>query len=94
MKWFFTPDVGQFGAAIEMDDTGNLHRIAFCAITPDGQMAFIKWIPPLAGMCAGSSYQVGSMTLYETSEEQAAKLRSIFGSLIMPANGSGPRLIK
>lgn len=92
MKWFFTPNMGQYGAAIEMDADGNVHRIAMAAIAPDGQLAFLKWIPPIAGLCKPQSCQVGSMTLYEASEEYYEKLNSLF-SAIVPVNGR-PRLVQ
>ena len=92
MKWYFTPDLGQFGAAVEIDSDGNMCRVAYCIVTPDGQMAFLKWAPPSIGACKAKSYQVAPYTLYETTDEQSDKLKGLFGNVILPANGR-PRLI-
>ena len=94
MKWYFTPDIGSYGAAIEIDENGNACRIALALVAPDGQLAFMKWIPPAAGLCNPVSYQVASMTLYEATEECTQKLKGLFSNVIVQANGNGPRLIR
>lgn len=94
MKWYFTPDLGNYGAAVRFDEHGNMCCVAFCVVGPDGTMAFLKWAPPESGMCNAKSYQSSPMTLFETNEEQAEKLNQLFGSKIIRNLNGGPRLIK
>lgn len=90
-KWYFTPNMGSYGAAVEIDADGNCCRIAMAAIAPDGQLAFLKWAPPISGLCKAKSSQVAPMTLYEVTEEHLHRIEGLFSSII-PVNGK-PRLI-
>jgi len=92
VKWYFTPDIGTYGGAVEIDEQGNCCRVAFAMLTPDGGMGLVKWIPSLDGMCKPKSYQVSNMTLYEVDEVGTSKLKGMFGNVIVPVNGKGPRL--
>ena len=92
MKWYFTPNIGQYGAAIEIDPDGNIGRMAFAIINERG-LAFIKWAPLEDKMCLpGARIVWNSLILFEACGEHISKLNNMW-SAIIPVNGKGPRLI-
>lgn len=92
MKWYFTPSIGNYGAAIELDEVGNVGRLAFAIISEQG-LSFIKWAPLEDKMCnPKTSVDTTGMILFEALPEHIGKLNSMFG-IIVPVNGK-PRLIK
>jgi len=91
MKWYFTPSLGHYGAAIEIDDDGHAGRMAFASISPQG-LSFVKWAPLEDKMCGPKGFiNMNSLILYEALPDQVAKLNSMF-SVIIPVNGK-PRLL-
>lgn len=92
MKWYFTPNIGSYGAAIEIDFDGNVGRIAFAIINQAG-LAFVKWAPLEDKMCSPQArVNLNSLILFEATGEHIAKLNNMF-SAIIPVNGK-PRLIQ
>lgn len=94
MKWYFTPSIGQYGAAIEIDADGKVGRIAFAFINEAG-LAFVKWAPLEDKMCSPLPYAhpsiFSSLILFEATGEHISKLNNMFSSIV-PVNGR-PRLI-
>jgi hypothetical protein len=92
MKWYFTPSLGAYGAAIEIDANGNVGRIAFANINQQG-LIFVKWAPIEDKMCnPQGSVNVSSLILFEATGDHISKLNNMF-SAIIPFNGK-PRLIQ
>lgn len=92
MKWYFTPNLGSYGAAIEIDFNGNVGRIAFAIINQAG-LAFIKWAPLEDKMCnPQATVNINSLILFEATGDHISKLNNMF-STIVPVNGR-PRLIQ
>lgn len=93
MRWYFTPNIGSYGAAIEVDENGNVGRIAFAMINQAG-LAFVKWAPLEDKMCSpAAKVNVSNMILFEASGEHISKLNNMF-SAIIPVNGHGLRKIE
>ena len=93
MRWYLTPSIGQYGAAIEIDKDGMVGRIAFAMIGDQG-LAFVKWAPQIGGMFTSSAMvNTNSLILFEAAGEHISKLNNMFRS-IFPVNGRGPRLIQ
>ena len=91
MKWYFTPSMGTYGAALEVDADGNVGRIAFAMINQTG-LAFVKWAPLEDRMCnPKATVNMNSLILFEASGEHISKLNNMF-SAIIPVNGK-PRLL-
>ena len=92
MKWYFTPSIGSYGAAIEIDKDGMVGRIAVASINQQG-LAFIKWAPLEDKMCnPQATVNLNSLILFEACGEHISKLNNMF-SAIIPVNGK-PRLIQ
>lgn len=92
MKWYLTPNIGTYGAALEIDADGNVGRFAFAMITQGG-LAFIKWAPLEDKMCnPKATVNMNSMILFEAQGEHISKLNNLFSNII-PVNGK-PRLIQ
>lgn len=92
MKWYFTPSIGNYGAAIEIDADGNVGRMAFATINQAG-LAFIKWAPLEDKMCLPTArVNWNSLILFEAAGEHISKLNNMW-SAILPVNGRGPKLI-
>lgn len=91
MKWYFTPNLGAYGAAIEIDFDGNVGRIAFAMINERG-LAFVRWAPLEDKMCNPQArVNTNSLILFEAAGDHIAKLNNMF-SAIIPVNGK-PRLL-
>lgn len=91
MKWYLTPSIGQYGAAIEIDADGNVGRIAFAMISQQG-LAFVKWAPLEDKMCLpNAKVNWNALILCEAQGEHIGKLNNMW-SAIIPMNGRGLRL--
>lgn len=92
-KWYFTPDIGLFGAALQVQDlpTGErqIRKISPIQVGPRGEVGFMKWVALETGMCEPQGTTVIS-TLIPATEKVIPALEEIWnrtGTIINPGNG-------
>lgn len=93
-KWYFTPDIGINGSAVEIQDlpTGErkIRKITHVIVNPTtGQMGFSRWLPLFSKICEPIGY-VGILTLFPANESVVQTLEDFWkteGTIIQPGNG-------
>lgn len=92
-KWYLTPSIGVFGAALQVQDmpTGErqIRKITPIQVGSQGQVGFMKWVGQETGMCEPVG-NVSSWVLFPATEKVIPALEDIWnrtGAIINPGNG-------